>query len=158
MTHRNTYFYLFMLISYVSIIIVFIYINIFTLYVNNSSVYFNSIFIYNNNNYFLLYAIIWLIYINITFIYINIWYYCLLRSYKKWCFFLLFYAFFDVESESEVRFGRSPFFELYKNNVLDRHEIQVIYLVINRLGWVRFRFKIQATCSNVLNLVFYMPI
>ena len=28
-------------------------------------------------------------------------------------FFLLFYVFFDVESESEVRFGRSPlFFEL----------------------------------------------
>ena len=28
-------------------------------------------------------------------------------------FFLLFYVFFDVESESEVRFGRSPLvFEL----------------------------------------------
>ena len=28
---------------------------------------------------------------------------------------LLFYVFFDVESESEVRFGRSPlFFELWK--------------------------------------------
>ena len=39
--------------------------------------------------------------------------YCLLRSYKKACFFLLFNIFFDVESESEVRFGRSPlFFEL----------------------------------------------
>ena len=36
-----------------------------------------------------------------------------LRSYKKGCFFLLFYVFFDVESESEVRFGRSPLvFEL----------------------------------------------
>ena len=32
---------------------------------------------------------------------------------KKGCFFLLFYVFFDVESESEVRFGRSPLdFEL----------------------------------------------
>ena len=42
-------------------------------------------------------------------------YYCRLRSYKKkGCFFsLLFYVFFDVESESEVRFCRSPlFFEL----------------------------------------------
>ena len=39
--------------------------------------------------------------------------YCLLRSYKKGCFFLLLYVFFNVESESEVRFGRSPlFFEL----------------------------------------------
>ena len=42
-------------------------------------------------------------------------------------FFLLFYVFFDVESESEVHFGRSPLFLSYKNNVLDRHEIQVIY-------------------------------
>ena len=32
-----------------------------------------------------------------------IYYYCLLISYKKGCFFLLFYVFFDVESESEVR-------------------------------------------------------
>ena len=37
-------------------------------------------------------------------------YYCRLRSY---IFFLLFYVFFDVESESEVSFCRSPlFFEL----------------------------------------------
>ena len=42
-------------------------------------------------------------------------------------FFLLFYVFFDVESEAEVDFGRSPLFLSYKNNVLDRHEIQVIY-------------------------------
>ena len=55
------------------------------------------------------------------------WYYCLLRSYKKGCFFLLFYVFFDVESESEVRFARSPLFLSYENNVLDGHEIQVIY-------------------------------
>ena len=27
---------------------------------------------------------------------------------KKGYFFLLFYVFFDVESESEVHFGRSP--------------------------------------------------
>ena len=55
------------------------------------------------------------------------WYYCLLRSYKKGCFFfLLFYVFFDVESESEVSFVRSPYFLSYKNNVLDRHEIEVI--------------------------------
>ena len=40
--------------------------------------------------------------------------------------FLLFYVFFYVESESEVRFDRSPLFWSYKNNVLDRHEIQVI--------------------------------
>ena len=41
-------------------------------------------------------------------------YYCRLRSYKKnGCFLLLFYIFFDVESESEVRFCRSPLvFEL----------------------------------------------
>ena len=32
---------------------------------------------------------------------------------KRGSFFLLFYVYFDVESESEVRFGRSPlFFEL----------------------------------------------
>ena len=31
------------------------------------------------------------------------------------CIFLSFYVFFDVESESEVRFGHSPlFFELKK--------------------------------------------
>ena len=42
------------------------------------------------------------------------WYYFRLRSYKKrMFFFLLFYVFFDVESEYEVRFCRSPlFFEL----------------------------------------------
>ena len=42
-------------------------------------------------------------------------------------FFLLFYVFFDVESESEVCFNRSQLvFDLsYKNNVLDRHKIQV---------------------------------
>ena len=41
----------------------------------------------------------------------NFW---ILRSYKKKKkFFLLFYVFFDVESKSEVRFGRSPLvFEL----------------------------------------------
>ena len=38
-------------------------------------------------------------------------------------FFLLFYVFFDVESESEVRFGRSPLVLSYKNNALDRHKI-----------------------------------
>ena len=42
-------------------------------------------------------------------------------------FFLLFYVFFDVESESEVRFVARPYFLSYKNDVLDRHEIQVIY-------------------------------
>ena len=31
---------------------------------------------------------------------------------KKGCFFLLFCVFFDLESESEVRFGRSPLLEL----------------------------------------------
>ena len=40
-------------------------------------------------------------------------YYCRLRLYKKGCFFLLIYVFFDVESESEISFCRSPlFFEL----------------------------------------------
>ena len=39
-------------------------------------------------------------------------------------FFLLFYVFFDVESESEVRFGRSSLIFKLKNNVLDRHKIQ----------------------------------
>ena len=34
-------------------------------------------------------------------------------------FFLLFYVFFDVEFEYEARFGRSPQFLSYKNNVLD---------------------------------------
>ena len=42
---------------------------------------------------------------NIYLLRLKIRYYCLLRSYKKGCFFLLFYVFFDVESESEVRFG-----------------------------------------------------
>ena len=37
-------------------------------------------------------------------------YYCLLRSYKKRIFFFLFYVFFDVESDSEVRFCRFPLF------------------------------------------------
>ena len=41
------------------------------------------------------------------------WYYCLLRSYKKKEVFVLIYVFFDVESESEIHFGRSSlFFEL----------------------------------------------
>ena len=40
---------------------------------------------------------------------------------------MYFNYFFDVESESDVRFGRSPFYLSYKNNVLDRHEIQLIY-------------------------------
>ena len=36
-----------------------------------------------------------------------------LRMFKKDVFFLLFYVFFNVESESEVRFGRMPLvFEL----------------------------------------------
>ena len=42
-------------------------------------------------------------------------------------FFLLFYVFFDVESESEVSFFARPYFLSYKNNVLDKHEIQVIW-------------------------------
>ena len=42
------------------------------------------------------------------------WYYCLLRPYKKrMFFFLLFYVFFNVESESEVSFCRSPLFLSY---------------------------------------------
>ena len=39
----------------------------------------------------------------------------------------MFYVFSDVESESEVRFVARPYFLIYKNNVLDRHEVQVIY-------------------------------
>ena len=38
-------------------------------------------------------------------------------------FFILFYVFFDVESESEVVFVARPYFLSYKNNVLDRHKI-----------------------------------
>ena len=37
-------------------------------------------------------------------------YYCRLRSYKKGCFFLLIDVFFDVESESEIHYCRSPLF------------------------------------------------
>ena len=52
--------------------------------------------------------------INIPY-HLNMWYYCRLRSYKKRMFFLLFYVFFDVESESEVSFCRLPlFFKLRK--------------------------------------------
>ena len=45
------------------------------------------------------------------FFYKYLWYYCRLWSYKKRMFFFhLFYVFFDVESESDVRFCRSPLF------------------------------------------------
>ena len=39
-----------------------------------------------------------------------IWYYCLLRSYKRKFFSFILYVFFDVESESEIHFVRSPLF------------------------------------------------
>ena len=54
---------------------------------------------------------------------------------KKIFFFLSFYVFFDVESESEVRFGRSalaPSFLRYINNVLDRY-FKLVHTIRNWL-------------------------
>ena len=50
--------------------------------------------------------------------------------------FFLFYVFFDVESESKVRFGRSPLF----------------FVVIKIMYYRGIEYKIQAIRTNGLNL------